>query len=81
MSAKEVDGLDQCVILRGRLGGDAKMVGTETTEVGGVTDEHPMLLDEVFLEGDGMDKLNLAEHEIGLRRVYADTGNLTKSAV
>ena len=78
MSAKGIDGLDQCVIFRGCLGRDAEMVGAETTEVGGIADEHPMFLDKVFLKGDGMDLLYFAKHEIGLRRVYADTGNFTK---
>ena len=78
MLAKGIDGRDQCVIFRGCLGGDAEMVGAETTEVGGIADEHPMFLDEVLLEGDGMDMLYFAKHEIGHRRVYADTGNLSK---
>ena len=71
-----VDGFDQGIIFQWLLGRDTEVVWGETTKIGGIADEHTMLLDEIFLQRGGMHVLNFAEHKIGLRWKYADTGNL-----
>ena len=73
-----VDGFDQGIIFRWRLGRDAEVVWGEAAEIGGIADEHTMFLYEIFLQCDGMHVLYFAEHEIGHRRKHADTGNLAK---
>ena len=54
------------------------MVWGESPEIAGVAYEHPMFLDEIFLQRNGVNMFDFTKHEVGLRWVKTDAGNFAQ---